>query len=564
MKKFIYKISEPLGIIILSIAATCLTSAALISQYVLRPTDRVFIGLPHYWEDYFFYLDQFYQGAHGNWLTEINFTTENLKPTLFYFYNIVLGKIGGLFNLEPYTTYNVSLLILKFLFFILSYIVLFYIFPRNRLYRFLSFIMFLFATSFPSMASQADGEVVISSLNLFRGKNTIYTRFENVPSTYIINIFLLVSFLLLTNFISLLKKKYSLVSQGLLKISPFKLLFNSFVISLFLFLLSIGDSAKTFVLLISYLLMTLFFCSKNNKLSYFIVIIITFIIMVIPSLVIVKILSSSLSQNAVYHAANLWDVNNHIAQLKHLYSHPIELLMAFGMFGMTVFIGIPYILMSKKTMIMQFSLILFFVSVLGFFIPITDRTSIPGFRFMSSSAYIFGSVIALYGLLTVEKFMKRKLLSVLVLLVLIINFITIQSSFRRQIKILADPYSHFAYMPTDLYNGFMFLRNLPPKNATVLANPKTSMDILIPGLTGKKTYSGHLLMTYNTPIKDTEAVNFFYGDFSTDLKYEFIKEKNIKYIITAKYSKIPDSFIKNYTFMKQIFRNDIMSIYTVD
>ena len=95
MYKFLINKKEQLFVIIISLFVTFLSSAKYFSQLLKVPENHVFVGMTHYYEDFFYYLDQFYQGAHGGWLTNNNFTTETLRPTFIYLNNIILGKIGG-------------------------------------------------------------------------------------------------------------------------------------------------------------------------------------------------------------------------------------------------------------------------------------------------------------------------------------------------------------------------------------------------------------------------------------------------------------------------------------
>jgi hypothetical protein len=55
-----------------------------------------------YFEDFYYYLDQFYQGAHGNWLTENKFSIDRFPATFTYFPHILLGKTGGLMGFEAF------------------------------------------------------------------------------------------------------------------------------------------------------------------------------------------------------------------------------------------------------------------------------------------------------------------------------------------------------------------------------------------------------------------------------------------------------------------------------
>lgn len=133
-----------------------------------------------YYEDFYYYLDQFYQGADGKWLTENNFTSENLQPTPIYISHIILGKIGGIFGLESFQSYNLSLLIMKLLYLILVYIFIKKIFKDNIIISFICFLIFILSTSFP-VVDLSDGSLVFEGSSIiFRAKNTFFSRFGNI------------------------------------------------------------------------------------------------------------------------------------------------------------------------------------------------------------------------------------------------------------------------------------------------------------------------------------------------------------------------------------------------
>jgi len=527
---------ELLLVVFFALFVTFLSTSSYFAQRIRRPANHVFIGLPHYFEDYYYYLDQFYQGAHGGWLTLNNFTHEALPPTIVYLNNIILGKIGGLLGLAPYTSYNLSLLLLKFVFIILCYRVLMIIFPDKVSLRLFAFLIFLFSTSFPVVVWSPFGIESINPLLIFRAKNTFFSRFGNVPGPYIDNIL----FLLLV-----------IISFRPPKRSWFYLL----SLSILVLWLTVSDSAKSFVFLAFFILM--FLLKRPNRFSFIPVAVAAF-----SFLLPVIFLYRFLSNDPVYMQALRWDYQEYFNQFN--YMNFVSYIHSFGMLGILVCLGFVSAFLKKNTFFEKLIIAISLISLIGFFIPKIIHLPIAGFRFILTSTYLFLAIVALWGILFLEKIFKRKLALPIIVLYLAVSLVTIYSSFIKEITPLAEPEFHFAYLPGQVYQGFMALEKMEPKEAIVLASPRTSTDLFIPGLTGKKTFTGHSLTTLNSPQKDKEADDFFYQYLGQDKALDFLRKNNIKYVVFTFYSHnfANDELYKHYPFLRQVYRNNLMIVYS--
>jgi len=85
--------------------------------------------------------------------------------------------------------------------------------------------------------------------------------------------------------------------------------------------------------------------------------------------------------------------------------------------------------------------------------------------------------------------------------------------------------------------------------------------LFIPGLTGKKTYTGHFLTTLNSTEKDKLVHQFFYEWNDSKVALDFLKSKNIKYIVHTKYSGF-ENLKQYYPFLEEVFKNETITIYT--
>ncbi len=559
---YLGKNSERVLVVCISVFATFITSIQLFAQLLRKPNDSVFVGLPLYWEDYYFYLDQFFQGAHGQWLVTNKFSVEHQTPSLLYFFNLLLGKIGGFFGLEPYTSFHVSTIVLKFLFIILSYYVISLII-KKRFSRFAIFLIFLFSTTFPLFNTSTEGSLTIQTARVFRSENTIFARFGNLPDGMIRNILFLLSFIL---FYKLSLYIHDLF-QNTEKISFTKIPKNYFLrllapLTIVLFFLTLDDATKSVIMLSSTTLLTALCLPKQNRFQYFITWLYCLAILFIPSLFLLLYLNSFINSNPVYVNALQWDISEHIKQLNILENNPLYTFASVGTLGIFFFIGLIPFIKRINSLIDKYILTIIFVSIIGFFSPIYLIAPIPGFRFIFSSTYIFFAIIAYTGITTINKLFGGKIIYIILSLYFIPSIITYSNSLRRAVQPLKEPLYHFAYIPNNLYKGFMYLRNAQPENAVAIATPDSSLDMILPGLTGKKTYSGHLLMTPNNKEKDKIVMDFFYNWTDPSVAKNFLLSNSIRYVMWTKYDGDVRQIEKDYPFLQTVFKNDMVSIFT--
>lgn len=548
-----------------AVLVTFLTTIKLFAQLIRLPPNNVFIGMTHYFEDFYYYLDQFYQGAHGGWLTYNNFTPENLAPTTIYWSHILMGKIGGLLGLEAFTAYNLSLLILKFSFLVICYLVLKRIFPHNFWYRYFVFLVFLFSTSIPVGYAGEEGGMVYLPLRIWGTKNLISSRFGNIPYRYVINILFLTSLLMTWDLLSFLQTLYMKGKERIISIKRneiIKMAKYLLPLAFLMLLLTLSDSAVALVLMGATIIAMFLARPKTASKQYFYTCLIIAVAMLIPFLLAGVYLVKVINTDPVYSQAVRWDVGQYFEQFQLIKPH--EVLFSFGLLGLLVLLGLYSFIREKKNLFEQSSGIILLLCFCGFLFPRIFVFQFPGSRFLFSSVYLFAAVVGLYGFLTVERLLHLKILPILIVLYLIINLGTFRLSLAQEIIPLEEPDFHFTYMSNDFYQGLLFLRKLEPNNAIVLGNPDTSTDIMIPGLTGKKTYSGHLLTTLNVEEKDKLAHKFFYEKQKEEEALEFLRNNRIKYIILTSYSQYAINIGKEYPFLRELFGNKMIKIYGYD
>lgn len=554
---------ELLSVIAFAFITTLITSSGLVSQYLNKPTSgHVFIGVSHYWEDYFYYLDQFKQGADGNWMTMNKFSSEQFPPTLFYLNHILLGKIGGLIGLQPYESYNISLILLKFIFIMLSYGCIWLVFQKQLALRISSFLLFLFSSSFP-LCTLDNGVWKLVGLPVTRTAAPMMERFGNIPNTIMIDITFLMSFFLC--YFIFFSQRFRMLSR------MYQILFI-FACLLSLSLTTLGDAVKTAVLLggLGIVMIPNVFrylrelenprILSINKKSYYTII--AGVLILVSQILIVLYLSRTISRDPVYQYTVNWNIANQSAWSVELFKNPFVYIHSFGIILIPFLVGvIPFFRKYSKK---PFVLLLISTTVIGFLgyhLPIEYVAPVPRFRFLFPSLYIGVSVIAIYVLQMVANRFHRTLFIIGILLIVFPSLITTYFSLKETTKRLNEPDYHFAYIPSDMYMGLLKIKELPDSNSTVLGNPTTSMDILIPGFTGKYTYSGHMLTTYNIQQKDDSAAKFYWNIYSEKDAKKFIEENNIQYIMVTIYDGGWKTIQQKYPFLHLLYGNDLIGVF---
>jgi hypothetical protein len=545
---------EIILVIFLALLMTFISTIAFFSQLYFKPSNHVFIGVTHYFEDFFYYLDQFYQGAHGSWLTVNNFTSEYLPPTLLYFDNIILGKIGGMIGLEPFTAYNVSLLILKFVYLILSYFIVKIIFPTNRKMRLGTYLFFLFATSFPDLKLTDNGLINQGPLLIYRAKNTIFSRFGNIPSQYMTSILFTVLFILSCKIKKLIFLQF--------KIQKKKFVILSVTMAGLLLWLTVSDAAKAFVYMFILLLVLYFFRPDKVTGKQIVKPVVFYFSLLFVFLITSSLMYKTVANDPVYKAANEWDYKEYINQFGYI--KPLGYVKSFGPLGMLFLLGSYFLFKKKKEPIEKLILTVSLASILGFILPSVLEIPVPGFRFVLKSSYIFISAVGIYSLYYLENIKKIRVFSAILAFYIILAFITFYPTLKQQAAKVKEPDFHFTYMPNSIYDGLSFLANIPPKDAIVLGNSSSATDLFIPGFTGKKTYTGHFLTNIDSKFKDEQNKKFYYEWTDKKDGLEFLTKNNIKYVVHTVYANNFENkeLETYYPFLKEVYRNKMMAIYT--
>lgn len=536
------------------------TSPKFFSQWMYRPDNHVFVGMTTYFEDFYYYLDQFYQGAHGNWLTENRFSIDRFPATFIYFPHILLGKIGGFFGFESFQSYNYFGLLFKFLFILFAYFVVQLYIPKNFTSQMIVMGIFIFSSALPNISLHDGSFHFDRAVDVFRSANRVLARFGTSPSGMLANSLAILVFLQLYRFLftELVSKRTHTLSDIVNVQIPWK---HFLLIALFYFLIVCADPFIALVLIASFGVTLI---AKKVSIKSVPIFSSLFCVLLFILSGVGIILSVYVHADPVYRQANFWDIQQYLRQIKSggilHYIEGFGLQMPLGVFGI-------YLLIRKKqkSLIEQFGISILCISLLGYGIPLLFQLPVTGFRFLFPAVYVFLSVCTYMSIRYFATYIHHPKAETLLLCVYFcINLLTFLRGWTAEIQPLSEPAYHFAYIPNALYEGFLFLRTAEPLQGNVLASSSTSIDIMIPGLTGRYTYSGHPLTTYRAKTRDNNSSKFFFKWTDGAETRDFLKSHNIRFIFVTAYAYVAQDMKTYYPFLHVAFENPLVTIFRYD
>ncbi len=128
-----------------SLFALALTSLPYLFGFYLSSPEERFGGFVYNVEDCNSYIAKMEQGARGEWLFHISYTSEEHRGALLFIFHILLGKVALLLNLSSIATYHLARLLFGFLLLLAIYVFISY-FVHFRALRRISFLLVCFSS----------------------------------------------------------------------------------------------------------------------------------------------------------------------------------------------------------------------------------------------------------------------------------------------------------------------------------------------------------------------------------------------------------------------------------
>ena len=515
---------ETLFVVIFALVLAIINSIGFFAGLLNRPANTVYLGTIHYWEDYFLYLNHFFQGAHGNWLVANRYTSESTAPSILYWSNLLLGKIGGFIYLSPILSYNLSVILLSFLVLVTAYLLLKKIYPTDRLRALAGFFIGAAATSMINYI-RVDGKPMWYPFQLWRTPHYAFDRLGGVPHQ-ILQTLLFLCMTILYFHKNCAKPKIvallSLLTILLATLNPVQAVM--FIGAAWACTLAVPAMRKTHI----------------------------------PHLFLISIvaLSSLLVTNSVlselpHLQSKLWEAGQHtITTLPFL-------LLSIGPVSLLFFIGLVPALRQKNP-ILLFGSILVLGAYTLFLSGVPKLLGISNVRVIFPALYPFIGAVAVNGIFSLK---SKHWIAIFLVLFLLLSLPTMRVELKEKLAPLKQTNDILLFLPENIYQGFTQLSQLP-FDAVTLGNPASHIDVLVPPLSGHTTYSGHPLATINNAAKQAAALRFFHLQKSDASLW--LKSNNIRFVLFTSYDGNKELFMKTYPFLRPIYANPDMTIFSVE
>ncbi len=509
-------------VLIISLIFTMLNSLALIVYKIQQPVNTIYIGITHWYEDYFFYLSHLTQGAMGAWLTGNSFTTEAIPQTLIWWYNIILGKIVGLTGLYPWLVYDASVVILSFLYIILMYLVLQALFLNNKVRAIISLLIALVSTNFFTISTNPPA---ITPITYFYAYTTAFNRLGGVSHLIAQNILSLLVIYTYSQFIQSPVWKWTVLIvlsfTFLFIIAPVYFLVDTLVI--FLGLVYFGNLKLFTPLLFSLATALPIVIHEKQAFSHF-----------------------------FYQWMRSWETS--FAPVA-----PLTLLLSMGAVVPLVFVGLKSFF-SVKSPLRIFGGLFAFAPILIYFSTLPALFKLPVFRFLQPPAYVFLGAMSYLGVIAIGNLFKKNLRAWVAAGILAGFFLLQLPPLAIELKEKISSYylpSPLNYLNKDIYKGLASLKDKQDYRVVLATN---NLEFFVPVITGLTTYSAHRTLTYDYDRKVKEVFDFYSGFMKEGQAQEFLTKNNIGYILWNKQDG-PNDLNRFYPFLEVFHENPGLFIF---
>lgn len=508
--------------------------------YFKTPASSIYTFLHNSVSDYPYYVSFIRQGTYGRATTIDQFTTESQSSGFIHIFYLWLGKIGGVFSLSPILIYFLARVILGVIFLLISYRFIAY-FLKLKWQRLLAFIFFISSSSFPHVVQTNKGINLWSYLSWWTEIDP-FRRATFIPHFLMGHIGLAAGLLLLLYLFETYNIRYLLyavivgVAVGLAHPPSLGMIY--YILGMYFVTKLIFFTSRNFFL-ISPVLRALLF-------------VFLFVLFTSPSLIYIHRTTNNIFP---------WTLMKAQESLFYAISLP-EYLLALGPIFVLGLLGILFSLRGESlilTLWVIIDIVMIPLSRVIAFTPLPLR--IPTFaniRFLSMAIQLPLAILAVFFLVFVKEHFGKKFFWVIIGLYTILTIVMYPGSISGQLQDFSSV-SQFVYPKKALIETFNFLENLGNEKDTVLASADSSL--LLPLFARNKVYFGQAIYTDNNPLKSKKVEEFFAGGMTKCDAYKLVNEGRIRYLLGEEATFREK--IEQYSFLKQMYAKDKISIYEV-
>lgn len=526
---------ELVVVIFISIVMAVFGNIGFLTGTLQTPPDAVYLGVTHYFQDYFLYLSHVVQGMRGWWLTHYLFTSEYVTPNFQYWPNILLGHIGSILHVSPITMFNSSVYILLFIMLAGTYFMFKRIFPKKHL-AFTGFLFFVFSTSVLNRLPKT-APFPYWPFELWGTRHLIVNRLSTLPH-HIIQTILFCGILIV-------------LFDEQIRLRPW---IKWTLLGIQIALLTVLQPVFAGMIVGCYVLSCLLFKNKNH-LTRALVLIIGFLI---PFLFMVLLYQN---QSGPDMYAGAWDAKQQTLTTTWFLLLSIGPIVPFALAGIILRI-------KRLTQIEWFGLLLVLIGYILFRFPSIDVfIGISNARVTSTGCIIILAWFAATGADAIAQLVTKqhtKWKSLVFTFLFMIFFLAVTPTIIWEVKQkinVNSASSPVVYIPKTTYKAFEFLAQDQSWQKVVLANPISFSDSMVPALSGHKTYSGHMLITIRSDEKVALAKAFFLLSMSQSEAKNFLQTIPVSYVLFTNSDGNVEQFQTAYPFLTPIFSTPTATVF---
>ena len=522
---------ESVAAIIIGIGVITANSYHILAEWITNPKDRVFTGIAHYFADYFLYVSHIMQGAHGAWfMTEHLFTNEPMPPTWIYWIYTILGK-ANMIGIHPFAAYNASVILLASLLLILWWNIIRDVFPKQPFTQVIAFLFITTASNFPGLG------------DFWFSPTPALNRLGGVPHQFVQTILLLLTIRAFLSAAHTAKRSSALsdITRYLLLCAVSFLAATASPIQMLLITASMGI----------FLVISLW---GSNR-SY----IASFAAVALPAFFGAYLTNAEFARQPILAAAKVWENNQPV-------SVPVlQFILALGPISVLLPFGIRQYL-TNITPLRSVLGIFAALSLAAFFSGVPLLLGTTPVRWLSPASIAVLPLIAALGFTEVSRLTDRMIplprIYIRALLLLIYIAFTGPSLYTqvqaRVAPLRSDPTMQtLNHVPAPVMEALTAIKSTPG-NGVVVTDPSIPYDVLVPVISGKRSFTGHPIHTLYPQVKEELRRKFFSGLMTDPEARQFIKDHTILYILAS-----PQAIriLERYPFLSPSFQNDTASVY---
>lgn len=522
----------------------------VLDSYFRRPPDRIFVGITHYYEDYFYYLSQVTQGATGSWLTKNLYTGEAIPGSLLWWPNLILGKVSGLLGLAPWTAYDLAVFIASLISLTLIYRAARRLYPDNRWLRLGAFLIATFTTCYYLVQSRPDGSLFINPYQYFYNYTESLNRLGGVFHLILQNILSLAFILTAASLLEIISHRkennrtFGLKILGLTGVSITLLSVNPLYLAV--------DAASVVISGA-----VIFLTRPSFRRLWRLVFAGGFIgiLLLAPTIYIMRIFD-----HPFYRYFRWWE-NSILPTNMYIFFHSVGLPVILFPLGI-----IPFLRHFRPLRVLGVVWALLPVAV--YFTDIPKILGVPYFRLHQPPSYIILGAVAAEGLyllgVAVSALTRKPVTGRVVFSVLLSVYLAFQlPMIGQEVSNRLGNYtlsSWLNYLPRPVYEGLLVLKSYPREQKVLAFN---NLEVITPAVTGHTVYQGHHSLTVGYAEKIAAATQFFSGVMSQDEARQFLTRNNIGYVLWRKSDGPVGNIIHAYGFLGKKFENSGLVIFAV-